>query len=198
MDMVNYVRPYNWVNVDFHPRRRKQIHSDGKLGGLSPYERMSSREIEELTGKRHRDVMRDIRNCEPAYLEVYGTQRKFALSKYKDGSGKLNPEYILNKSQTLFLVSGYDALLRAKIQKRWEELESKQPQVPLPTRWASDDVTISSREIAELTEKGHNNVLVDCCKLHVEYTILAMPNLGQVCYTLRETGSQCQAVRLRI
>ncbi len=62
---------------------------------------------------------------------------------------------------------------------------------------ASDDVTISSREIAELTGKEHHNVLRDCCKLDVEYTKLPLPKIGQGYYTLRETGCQCQAVRLR-
>ena len=85
---------------------------------------MSSREIAELTNKRHHDVMRDIRNVEVAYIQVYGTESKFALSEYRDGSGRMVPEYQLDKSQTLFLVSGYNPVLRAKIQKRWEELEA--------------------------------------------------------------------------
>jgi len=95
---------------------------------------MSSREVAELTGKRHADVMRDLRTCEQSYLEVFGNERRFALVNYTDAKGEQRPEYMLNKSQTLFLVSGYDAVLRAKIQKRWEELEAQMPKVALPTR----------------------------------------------------------------
>ena len=84
---------------------------------------MGSREIAELTSKNHADVMRDIRNVESAYIQVFGAERKFALGYYYDVQNQKRPEYQLNKSQTLYLVSGYDPILRAKIQKRWEELE---------------------------------------------------------------------------
>ena len=38
---------------------------------------MTSLEIAELTGKQHKDVMKAIRNMEPAWVKVQG--RKFAL-----------------------------------------------------------------------------------------------------------------------
>lgn len=74
---------------------------------------MSSREIAEFTGKTHAHVMRDIRNCEEIYLEVYGNESKFGLVDYKDSKGEVRPMYLLNKSQSLFLASGYSAVLRA-------------------------------------------------------------------------------------
>ena len=43
---------------------------------------MTSLEIAELTGKQHKDVMKAIRNMEPAWLKVNG--RKFALVEYQD------------------------------------------------------------------------------------------------------------------
>ena len=45
---------------------------------------MTSLEIAELTGKQHKDVMKAIRNMEPAWLKVNG--RKFALVEYQDGN----------------------------------------------------------------------------------------------------------------
>ena len=42
-------------------------------------ERMTSIEIAEVTGKQHKDVMRAIRNMEPAWEKVHG--RKFALKQ---------------------------------------------------------------------------------------------------------------------
>lgn len=64
---------------------------------------MTSREIAELTGKRHADVMRDIRNM----LEDLGlTERSFA-SSYVDGTGRTLPMYDLPKDLTITLVSGY-------------------------------------------------------------------------------------------
>ena len=94
-------------------------------------ETISSREIAELTGKRHDNVIRDIRRQESAYFEAFGSQSadnqnelKFEVVKYTDTKGELRNEFQLTKSQCLFIVSGYRTVLRAKIQKRWEDLES--------------------------------------------------------------------------
>ncbi len=43
---------------------------------------MTSLEIAQVTGKMHKDVMKAIRNMEPAWLKVNG--RNFALVDYKD------------------------------------------------------------------------------------------------------------------
>ena len=56
--------------------------------------------------------MRDIRSVQPAYIQVYGIESKFGLNEYKDSIGRKLPEYHLAKSQTIFLVSGYDMVLR--------------------------------------------------------------------------------------
>ncbi len=80
---------------------------------------MTSKEIAELTGKRHDKVLRDIKNLQ----EQVGTETTFGVSEYKDLTGRTLPMYELDKKQTLLLVSGYNALLRLKIINRWEELE---------------------------------------------------------------------------
>ncbi|WP_375686492.1 Rha family transcriptional regulator [Bartonella sp. AC331YNZD] len=80
---------------------------------------MSSREIAELCGKEHRNVMRDIRQIL--------TELKIELSDfsglYKDSTGRTLPCYNLPKRECLILVSGYSTALRAKIIDRWQELE---------------------------------------------------------------------------
>lgn len=43
---------------------------------------------------------------------------------YKDSKGEMRCVYVLNKKASLLLASGYDAILRAKIIDRWEELET--------------------------------------------------------------------------
>ena len=82
---------------------------------------MTTLEIAELTGKQHKDVMRDARR-----LIDQGaiTQRNFALSGYKDGSGKSNPMYRLDFIGTMVLVTGYDAVRRAAVVNRWADLET--------------------------------------------------------------------------
>ena len=44
-------------------------------------ETMTSLDIAEVTGMRHADVMRSIRNMEEAWVKV--SERNFALSSYK-------------------------------------------------------------------------------------------------------------------
>lgn len=81
---------------------------------------MSSREIAELTGKEHFNVMRDIKAL---INQGAFTDFKFEVSAYKDASGKSNPEYLLDFDATMTLVTGYNAVLRAKVIRRWRELE---------------------------------------------------------------------------
>lgn len=57
---------------------------------------MSSLELADITGKRHSDVMRDIRD-ETEKLEGVA-ESIFALSEYKDSSGKKNPAPFYKKN----------------------------------------------------------------------------------------------------
>ncbi len=93
-------------------------------------ERMTSLQIAEVTGKEHKNVMRDIRNI----LEQGVSQLNFELSSYKqpqpNGGYKDVPCFKLTKKGCLILASGYDALLREKIINRWEELELREQNAP--------------------------------------------------------------------
>lgn len=91
---------------------------------------MSSREIAELTGKRHDHVMRDIRNM---IVELHGEEGlpKFGDTYRNEQNGQLYPEFRLPKDLTITLVSGYNVQMRYAITKRWMELEAQQaPKLP--------------------------------------------------------------------
>ncbi|WP_262375211.1 phage regulatory protein/antirepressor Ant [Pseudomonas veronii] len=82
--------------------------------------KMSSREIAELTGKSHDNVLRDAR------ILVAGGVLKTEETPYiHSQNGQTYPEFLLDERDSLVLVSGYDATLRARIIDRWIELESK-------------------------------------------------------------------------
>ena len=86
---------------------------------------MSSREIAELTGKRHHNVMRDIvKMLNELDLDVI----KFE-GIYSDTLGRQQTEYNLDQELTITLISGYNAKLRHAIVKRWIELEKQVAQV---------------------------------------------------------------------
>jgi Rha family phage regulatory protein len=89
---------------------------------------MSSKEIAELTGKNHGDVLRDVRNM---LGELNLGESTFACT-YLDSQNKERPLYNLPKREVLILVSGYNVVLRSKIVDKIDELElySLAPQVP--------------------------------------------------------------------
>ena len=64
----------------------------------------TSRKIAETFEKRHADVLRDI---ETLQCSKEFTERNFALSSYKDKSGKSNKEYIVTKDGFTMLCMGY-------------------------------------------------------------------------------------------
>ncbi|WP_368678882.1 Rha family transcriptional regulator [Acinetobacter lactucae] len=94
---------------------------------------MSSREIADLTNKRHPDVKRDIEvMVEQLNLDV----SKFAHN-YFDSMNRQQTEYELDKDLTTCLVSGYNVQLRMAIIKRWNELEEQaKQQFQLPTTFS--------------------------------------------------------------
>lgn len=79
---------------------------------------MSTKEIAELTGKRHDNVLRD---ADKALIELGIPALKFEGSYFGDNG---RPIRILNlpKRMCLILVSGYSIELRARIIDRWQEL----------------------------------------------------------------------------
>lgn len=93
-------------------------------------ERMTSLQIAEITGKRHADVMKAIRKMEPAWEKV--AEGKFSLGSYKDENNQDRPCYSLNKEECLYIATKFNDEARAKLIKRWKELEEqhRKPSVP--------------------------------------------------------------------
>lgn len=86
---------------------------------------MSTKEIADLTGKRHDHVLVDARKmlAEIKSPEISGD--------YLDSRGRTQQCLMLNKDETMCLVSGYSTEIRFRIVKRWRELEeSAKPQIP--------------------------------------------------------------------
>lgn len=88
---------------------------------------MSSREIAELTGKRHDNVRADIEKMARELSLTF--QEKSEPSE----GGRPSKVYLLPKRETLILVSGYNLTMRARIIDRWQELEAQQRPDPIAT-----------------------------------------------------------------
>ena len=86
---------------------------------------MTSLEIAELTDKQHKDVLKAIRNMEPAWENVCG--RKFALTSrtivQPNGGTREVPCYQLTKTECLYIATKFNDEARAKLVLRWQQLE---------------------------------------------------------------------------
>ena len=89
---------------------------------------MSSRDIAELTGKDHRHVLRDLDVLRGQLGDMFAGS---AQTWTHPQNSQRYPEYVLDKDTTLCLVAGYDAMVRMRIIKRWQELEAQlTPKLP--------------------------------------------------------------------
>ena len=93
-------------------------------------QRMTSLEIAEITGKQHKNLMRDIRNMEAAWEKTTGL--KFELSSYQDSTGRTLPCYSLNKTECLYIATKFNDEARAKLVIRWQQLE-RRSLTPIPS-----------------------------------------------------------------
>jgi phage regulator Rha-like protein len=96
-------------------------------------ERMTSLQIAEITGKPHADVMKAIRKMEPAWSKI--NEGNFSLVEYKDKKGETRPCYSLNKEECLYIATKFNDEARAKLIKRWKELEEQHQKPSLPQNY---------------------------------------------------------------
>ena len=109
---------------------------------------MSSREIAQLCNKDHRHVLRDIDDLNATY-EVMALP-KVGQSDYIADNGQSYRQYLLNKEQTIDLITGYRADIRIRINRRWQELEA-QASAPVIPATLSEALRLAADQ-AELIE----------------------------------------------
>lgn len=113
--------------------------------------KMSSREVAELTGKRHDHVMADCRKM----FDSLNLQSPDFSGDYKDGRGRTYQEYWLDQDLTMTLMMGYSIPLRHKVATRWRQLESGEA---LPSKSASGLVEFRQARTLKLTVDAVTNL----------------------------------------
>lgn len=83
--------------------------------------KMTTREIAEVTGKRHDHVKRDV---DVMFKELELDAPNFGVI-YLDSGNRQRIEYVLDLNLTLTLMTGYNTKLRNAIITRWQELENQ-------------------------------------------------------------------------
>jgi len=111
-----------------HKRKPSTINRKQAMNIINTPTTMSSREIAELTGKRHGHVFRDI---EKMLKELEISQEGYVQPWVDPQNKQVYHEFLLDRRLTDCLLTGYSAKARIKVIDRWQELEAQQaPQVP--------------------------------------------------------------------
>lgn len=140
---------------------------------------MSSREIAELCGKKHRHVCRDIDVLNKTYTEMGMPKIGQGYYTTENTGNQQHREFFLTKEQTIDLITGYRAELRIRINRRWQELENLvsgsnyqrlveqnqalQAELLKARPFWSDVIRykqlgLATHEIAKLTERGKSTI----------------------------------------
>ena len=118
-------------------------------------DKMSSRYIAEVTGKDHKNVLRDIRDELAIQLDKEGNIINleshcpyFGLSEYKAGNGEMRPEYLLTELGTIALLGRYSKPLRRQVEKEWFEFK----EAATPTLQGEDLIASVEKWLDECTQ----------------------------------------------
>jgi len=98
------------------------------MSGMQAEQRMTSLDIAAVTGKPHNDVLKAIRKMEAAWEKVH--QGKFSQMQIRmdlpNGGYRLVPAFSLTKTESLYVATKFNDEARARLVKRWYELECRQ------------------------------------------------------------------------
>ena len=109
---------------------------------------MSSRVIAEITSKPHRHVTRDIDVLNESYKNL-GMPKVGQAPYVHPQNGQTYREFHLSKMQCWDLMTGYNTELRIKVNRRWEELETKAAQQPA--------VSVADKKLSNMLLDAYTN-----------------------------------------
>ena len=136
---------------------------------------MSSREIANLCEKRHDHVCRDIDNLNQSY-ELMGLPKVGeGYYTHPNTGSQQHRQFLLNKEQTIDLITGYRSDIRIRINRRWAELERQaQPQIPQSYAEALQLAADQAKQLELAAPKvAHYDKVVD------RHTLLTATQVGQ-------------------
>ena len=150
-------------------------------------QRMTSLDIAAVTGKLHKDVLKAIRNMEPAWEKECG--RKFALTSemlsMPQGGVRLIPVFSLTKTESLYVATKFNDEARAKLVKRWYELECQclGVRVTEPKLLVTEQEIVSRSDEIRRTQISGENADADGC-----YTVSQISEMMQM--TVKELNKR--------
>lgn len=162
---------------------------------------MTSREIASLTDKRHDNVIRDIENLNRTYLEMSLLKVEEGSYTHSNTGSQQHRQFILNKEQTLDLITGYTPVLRIKINRRWAELEEQvaNPQPVLPATYLEAlEALVSTekqkQEVTQQLELAQYQATVNAPKVEMFDLMIDKKVLKSVSAVAKDHGVSAQAL----
>lgn len=110
---------------------------------------MSSREVAELCNKEHRHVLRDIELLNASYEEMGLPKVGQGYYTHPNTGNQQHRQFLLNKEQTIDLITGYRADIRIRINRRWQELEAQASAPAIPQSF-SDALQLAADQARQL------------------------------------------------
>lgn len=114
--------------------------------------------------------MKAIRKMEPAWEKV--AEGKFSLGSYKDENNQDRPCYSLTKEECLYIATKFNDEARAKLIKRWKELEMEHRKPAVPQNYLEALRSLvkaeEEREQLALENKRQQEQIVTISKENVE------------------------------
>ena len=145
----------------------KEVKMMATMSGKQDEQRITSLDIAAVTGKSHKNVLQAIRNMEPAWEKECGL--KFQLTSEKlsmpQGGVRLIPVFSLTKTESLYVATKFNDVARARLVKRWYELECQQLGVKVPEQKllvTEQEIVRKSDEIRR-TQISNENADADGC-----------------------------------
>lgn len=148
--------------------------------------KMSSREIAELTGKHHKNVIVDCEKLNENYRDM--GLAEISADVYRDTYGRDQKCYTLTRMQTFDLMTGYSAPLRIRVNRRWEELE-KRATPTLPQTFA-DALRMLAEQVEE-TERQKQVIAAQAPKALFADAVATSKQsclVGELAKILRQNG----------
>lgn len=110
---------------------------------------LSSREIADMTAKKHDNLLKAIRKMEKAWIKINGVG--FNVVDYQDAKGEMRPEYQLSKKECLYIATKFDDEARAILIDRWETLETA-GSLQAPSN-ITDALQLAAKQAEQITQQ---------------------------------------------
>ena len=122
-------------------------------------QRMTSLDIAQVTGKQHKHVMEAIRKMEPSWEKTCGSNFRLTSRTIiqPNGGTREVPCYLLTKAESLYVATKFNDVARARLVKRWYELECQHLGVKMP----EPKLLVTEREIVSRSDEIRRTLISD-------------------------------------